>query len=103
VPRNGASVASGEVAVAGVAWAPDRGVARVEVRIDDGPWQEAELSIPISDATWVQWLYRWPAQAGRHMISVRATDGSGEVQTEERQRPPPDGATGHHVVMVSVG
>lgn len=103
VPRDGATVTAGEVAVAGVAWAPDRGVARVEVRIDDGPWHEAELSTPISDATWVQWLYRWPAQRGRYVISVRATDGAGEVQTAERQRPPPDGATGHHAVVVSVG
>ena len=63
--------------VAGVAWAPDRGVAGVEVRVDDGPWQPARTSRPISDATWVQWALSWDATPGRHRLEVRATDGDG--------------------------
>jgi DMSO/TMAO reductase YedYZ molybdopterin-dependent catalytic subunit len=54
-PRGG-QVASGAVPVAGIAWAPDRGISRVEVAVD-GAWQEACLSVLISDATWVQWVY----------------------------------------------
>jgi hypothetical protein len=60
---------------------PDRGVSRVEVRIDNGSWQEAQLRRPISSATWVQWALPWQATMGRHTIEVRATDGTGEIQT----------------------
>jgi DMSO/TMAO reductase YedYZ molybdopterin-dependent catalytic subunit len=102
VPRDGARVESGTVAIAGVAWAPDRGVAGVEVQVDEGSWEPAELSAPISDATWVQFVRRWEATAGDHVISVRATDGEGEVQTDERTRPAPDGARGHHTIRVTV-
>ena len=102
VPRRGISVKAGHVPVAGVAWAPDRGITKVEVQVDDKPWAAAELSTPISDATWVQWLYRWDATAGNHVLSVRATDGSGEVQTADVTRPAPDGARGHHTVGVVV-
>lgn len=102
VPAPGSNVAAGEVPVAGVAWAPDRGVSRVEVQVDDGSWNEAEVSAPISNATWVQWVYRWNASPGRHNLRVRATDGTGEVQTAEVTRPPPDGARGHHTIGVNV-
>jgi DMSO/TMAO reductase YedYZ molybdopterin-dependent catalytic subunit len=105
-PRGGATVAAGRVPVAGIAWAPDRGVRAVEVAVDDGPWQPAQVSVPISNATWVQWLFAWDAAsagAGTHTISVRATDGTGEVQTDQRTPPAPDGARGHHTIRVSVG
>lgn len=102
LPRAGANVAAGPVTVAGVAWAPDRGVSAVEVRIDDGPWQPATLSVPISASTWVQWTYAWDAAPGTHRVAVRATDGDGVVQTDERTAPAPDGARGHHEVRVNV-
>ena len=103
VPREGAHAAAGPVTIAGVAWAPDRGVARVEVRIDGGPWQAATLSAPISDATWVQWRMTWPATAGSHSIEVRATDGTGAIQTSDVTSPAPDGARGHHLISLVVG
>jgi DMSO/TMAO reductase YedYZ molybdopterin-dependent catalytic subunit len=102
LPRSGANLAAGPVVVAGLAWAPDRGISRVEVGID-GSWSEAALSAPISDATWVQWRFDWPATAGDHTIAVRATDGHGEVQTDRRTEPPPDGARGYHTIDVTVG
>jgi hypothetical protein len=80
----------------------DRGIQRVEVKIDDADWVEARLSAPISAATWVQWLYLWDATPGTHQITVRAVDGAGEVQTDARSNPAPDGARGHHSVGVSV-
>ena len=89
--------------IAGVAWAPDRGIASVELQIDDLDWTPATISTPISDATWVQFVHPWEATAGDHRISVRATDGDGVVQTDERTRPEPDGARGHHMIEVSVG
>jgi DMSO/TMAO reductase YedYZ molybdopterin-dependent catalytic subunit len=101
-PQDGQTVQPGTVAVAGVAWAPDRGIDRVEVQVDDGDWQEAEISTPISDATWVQWVLRWEATSGGHRIRVRATDGTGELQTAETSRPDPDGARGHHTISVQV-
>ncbi len=101
-PRPGASIAAGIIPLAGVAWAPDRGISRVEVAID-GEWREATLSVPISDATWVQWRYDWDAQPGTYEVTVRATDGAGEVQTDRRTRPAPDGARGHHAVTLQVG
>ncbi len=101
-PRAGASPSSGRVPVAGVAWAPDRGIRKVEVQVDDGAWNAAELSAPISDATWVQFVYRWPASAGEHVLRVRATDGTGTTQSSEPSRPPPDGARGYHTVRVTV-
>ena len=103
VPRSGATVPAGLVAVAGVAWAPDRGIEAVEVRVDEEPWQACELSEPLSDETWVQWKRDWQATPGRHTIQVRATDGLGDVQTADRTRPAPDGARGHHSIDVQVG
>jgi DMSO/TMAO reductase YedYZ molybdopterin-dependent catalytic subunit len=102
VPATGATIPAGPVEIAGVAWAPDRGVTRVEVRIDDGAWDAARHSVPISEATWVQWAWTWTATAGRHRIEVRATDGAGEVQTDQRSEPAPDGARGHHRISVTV-
>jgi DMSO/TMAO reductase YedYZ molybdopterin-dependent catalytic subunit len=102
VPRNGAQVKAGPVAVAGVAWAPDRGVTKVEISVDQGPWQAATLSAPISKATWVQWRYDWNAPTGLHRLEVRATDGTGDVQTDQVTPPAPDGARGHHHVDVNV-
>jgi DMSO/TMAO reductase YedYZ molybdopterin-dependent catalytic subunit len=104
-PRADTTVAAGTtVPVAGVAWAPDRGVSRVEVAIDEGEWQEAELSQPLNDATWVQWVLPWatPSESGSHQLKVRATDGTGEVQTAEVTPPAPDGARGHHTISVNV-
>lgn len=103
VPARGAGIPAGPTEVAGVAWAPDRGVARVEVRVDDGEWRAARTSRPISDATWVQWVLAWDAAPGSHSLEVRATDGKGDLQAEEPTNAAPDGARGHHRITVSVG
>ncbi|WP_320066464.1 molybdopterin-dependent oxidoreductase [Micromonospora sp. RTGN7] len=99
-PRN--RLTAGPVAVAGVAWAQHRGIRTVEVRVDQGPWQEATLAPTASVDTWVQWSWRWVATPGEHTLQVRATDADGETQTERRQRVDPDGATGWHTVKVTV-
>ncbi|MFD7974734.1 molybdopterin-dependent oxidoreductase [Streptomyces sp. NPDC059071] len=101
-PRAFGRVTAGTVAVAGVAWAQHRGISRVQVRVDEGPWQDAELGAEDSRDTWRQWLYRWPAAPGRYALTVRATDGTGAVQTERRTGTMPDGATGLHSVVVTV-
>jgi DMSO/TMAO reductase YedYZ molybdopterin-dependent catalytic subunit len=101
VPRHGDEVRAGEVTIAGVAWAPDRGISRVEISIDSGPWQACTTSQPIAPATWLQWLNRVPLAPGRHDIEVRATDGTGVVQTAETSPPAPDGARGHHNIQIT--
>ena len=102
VPRSGTSVEAGPIGVAGVAWAPGRGIRAVEVQVDDGDWQPAELGPEISDGTWRQWQWTWDAEPGGHTLRVRATDGTGEVQTSEVAPPEPDGATGWHSRKVTV-
>ncbi len=100
-PRDG-QIAAGPRAIAGVAWAPHRGVDRVEVKIGNGPWTEAELSTEISDNSWRQWKLDWDPLPGRYKLRVRATDGEGVTQTDLRQPPAPDGATGYHTIDVTV-
>ncbi len=103
VPRSGADVARGPVTFGGVAWAQNRGVKAVEVRIDDGPWQQAQLGAGYSNDAWRLWSFPWQATApGSHSITVRATDNTGAVQTEEWADPVPDGATGWHSVDFAV-
>ena len=107
VPRDGADVAQGPVTFGGVAWAQDRGVRTVEVRIDppggQGDWQQARLGASYSEDTWRLWSYDWEAtQPGQHTITVRATDNSGAVQTADVADPVPDGATGWHNVSFNV-
>jgi DMSO/TMAO reductase YedYZ molybdopterin-dependent catalytic subunit len=102
VPRRGATVPGGRTVVAGVAWAPTLGIDRVEVQVDDGPWRRAELGPAPADTSWRQWWIDWDAAPGEHRLQVRATDGTGEAQTDERRSPRPDGATGWHAVTVTV-
>ena len=101
-PTDGETLSAGNVDIDGLAWAPDRGIKGVEVQIDDGPWQAALLSRGISKATWVQWWVRWQAMPGTHVIQVRATDGTGTVQTATVASPAPSGATGYPKIQVSV-
>jgi hypothetical protein len=102
VPKSFAQVAAGKVAIGGTAWAQTRGITKVEVQIDDGPWTEAVLSTEASVVTWRQWSFEWDATPGPHYIKARATDGTGEVQTDKRADPVPDGASGWQSVMVTV-
>jgi DMSO/TMAO reductase YedYZ molybdopterin-dependent catalytic subunit len=95
VPRT-EQVPAGTLAVAGVAWAVHRGISKVEVQVDDGPWQAARLGTVPSDDTWVQWVLEWDARPGDHVVTVRATDGAGRLQPEEPADPAPDGAQGWH-------
>ncbi|MCD7440779.1 molybdopterin-dependent oxidoreductase [Streptomyces lincolnensis] len=101
-PKPFARPRTGTVMIAGVAWAQHRGVDRVEVRVDDGPWQEARLAAEDSRDTWRQWSLPWQATKGAHTLTVRATDRTGAVQTERRTRTVPDGASGWHSVVVTV-
>ncbi len=103
VPRSGARVAAGRVTVAGTAWAMHRGIEAVQVRVDDGPWQDARLAAEPSVDSWRQWVYEWESAPGPHTLTVRARSHDGEWQTEAPAPVAPDGATGHHTIAVQVG
>ena len=94
---------TGTVVSGGVAWAQERGMGRVEVRIDDGPWIEATMGPDAGIDFWRQWYTPWDATAGEHRIAVRATDLTDATQPEERTSVVPRGATGWHSISVSVG
>jgi DMSO/TMAO reductase YedYZ molybdopterin-dependent catalytic subunit len=100
VPAGG--VNAGTVAVAGVAWEQHVGISGVQVRVDGGQWNDAELADAISADTWRQWVWRWPATAGQHQLTVRAIDANGVVQTAKVADVVPNGATGLHTVDVQV-
>lgn len=103
VPKRGQQIASGATTFGGVAWAQNRGVRGVEVRIDDGPWRPAQLGDAYSNETWRLWSFGWQADSpGSHTLTVRATDNTGAVQTSDEAPTVPDGATGWHSVNFTV-
>ena len=102
VPKQGTPLSSGPQVIAGVAWAQQRGVDRVEVSIDDGPWQEAVLADELNVDTWRQWRFDWDAGPGQHVIRVRATDRTGVTQSAERVPVAPNGAEGYHTRAVTI-
>ncbi|MFO6453712.1 MULTISPECIES: molybdopterin-dependent oxidoreductase [unclassified Aeromicrobium] len=96
------AVDAGRIVVGGVAWAQGRGVAAVEVRVDDGDWQRAEFGPDGGIDYWRQWYLLWDAEPGRHTLTVRAQAADGEYQTEERATPFPDGSSGLQQIVVRV-
>jgi DMSO/TMAO reductase YedYZ molybdopterin-dependent catalytic subunit len=99
-PRAG-SITAGQNVIAGVAWAPHRGISKVEVQVDKGPWQTATLAEVASVDTWRLWSLPWNAPKGDHTLTVRATDNAGATQTSTEAPPEPDGATGWHSIGVT--
>ena len=103
VPRALARVPAGTVAIGGSAWAQTKGISKVEVQIDNGEWQAAELADEASVDTWRQWSFAWEgAAAGSHTVRVRAYDSDGKLQIEEQATPEPDGSTGWHSMTFTV-
>lgn len=93
-----------ETWIAGVAWAGERGISKVEVTVDRGKtWNEAMLKEAIGPLTWRLWAYRWTPQTGGNVtVTCRATDGNGDSQTAKSTDPHPDGASGYHSLDVNV-
>lgn len=102
VPRGGRPVPAGNVVFGGVAWAQHTGIGKVELRVNRGGWQQAELAPGISTDTWYQWKLALPLAPGQYEVQVRATDLNGVPQLEERAPVAPSGATGYHTVTVDV-
>ena len=102
VPKGFATIKAGPAVAAGVAWAQRRGISKVEVQVDDGPWRPAKLAAEDSVDTWRQWTFRWNATPGNHKLTVRATDAEGHLQTADRAAPRPNGSSGLHNTLVMV-
>lgn len=102
-PRSFELLPTGPNKFGGVAFAGARGIKQVEVSTDSGQtWQEARLRQPLGPYTWVLWSATIPLTAGEHTLLVRATDGTGAVQTDRPRSPLPDGATGWATIRVRV-
>lgn len=101
-PVIGSSVKAGRRVVAGVAWAPTRGISKVEVQVAAGPWRPATLGPALAKTTWRQWWIDWDAIPGKTTISVRATDGTGKLQSRNVVAVAPNGAEGWHTIDVNV-
>ncbi len=102
VPSGNGALKPGPAQVAGVAWAQHKGVAAVEVQVDNGPWHEARLAAVPDIDCWRQWVWQWNATPGMHQIQARATDATGYTQTSLQEPPEPNGASGYPSVMVRV-
>ena len=103
VPHDGARVSAGRVRVGGSAWQQNTGIRAVEVQLDGGGWQPADLGRPSIKDSWVQWDATLDVTPGDHQLRVRATNDDGEVQTAARAQPAPDGASGWHTISFSAG
>jgi DMSO/TMAO reductase YedYZ molybdopterin-dependent catalytic subunit len=84
------------VPIGGIAFSGARGISRVEVRVDTGPWQEAKLRSPLSETSWVIWRFDWSFEEGEHIFEVRCAEADGTPQIEDVQSNRPSGATGIH-------
>ena len=104
VPADGARLTAGDQRIAGIAYAGDRGLTKVELSTDDGgTWRPARILEPMAGK---DTMVRWEATlvlpvVANLTITVRATDGSGDIQTEEFQLPQPDGASGRDSITIS--
>jgi DMSO/TMAO reductase YedYZ molybdopterin-dependent catalytic subunit len=101
---DGDNLSAGKNPIGGIAWAPHRGIEKVEVSTDGGQtWNTARLAKQLAEDTWRLFNYDWDASPGDYTIQVRATDGNGETQTASEASPHPSGATGYHTIDVTVG
>jgi DMSO/TMAO reductase YedYZ molybdopterin-dependent catalytic subunit len=102
VPTGSTTLSPGRTPVAGVAWAQHKGIAAVEVRVDGGPWQQAQLAAAPDIDTWRQWVWEWDATPGTHLLEARATDETGYTQTAAQAQPVPNGASGYPSASATV-
>jgi len=102
-PKSFEEIDSGDTFIAGVAWAQDRGIDKVEVQIDGGDWQETKLGPSAGVDYWRQWYLPWNAESGQHTLTVRAVDQEGTVQTPAKAMPFPNGSSGYQTIITRVG
>jgi DMSO/TMAO reductase YedYZ molybdopterin-dependent catalytic subunit len=86
------------IPVGGIAYSGAKGISRVEVRVDGGEWQPAQVHEPLSELTWVLWRFDWPFEAGQHTFDVQCYTADGTLQPTDFQGVFPSGATGIHSI-----
>jgi hypothetical protein len=101
VPGNGHHLKAGRVRVGGLAWQQNTGISSVQVQLDGGGWQPATLARKNLADSWVQWVATLDAAPGHHLLTVRAVNDQGQVQTAVRADPVPNGASGWHTIGFS--
>ncbi len=102
-PKSLAEIPTGETVIGGVAWAQnDGGVTKVQVKVDGGAWADAELGPEVGNVYWRQWFYKWDATKGQHNVAARVVDADGDVQTDVRAEPFPEGSSGIHTLILRV-
>lgn len=106
LPADGSTSATRTVTAAGLAWFQGTGLSGVQVSLDGGGWQDAEVGASgradeLVDA-WAQWRVVLDAAPGQHRLRVRAVAADGTPQTGEQRDVLPDGATGWHQVDFEV-
>jgi DMSO/TMAO reductase YedYZ molybdopterin-dependent catalytic subunit len=101
-PKSFEEIDSGETFIGGVAWAQDRGIEKVELQIDGGEWQPAELGPSAGIDYWRQWYLPWDAKSGEHTLTVRAVSQEGDVQIPAKATPFPEGSSGYQQIIVRV-
>lgn len=103
-PHDGEILKLGPVSLAGVAFAGTRGISKVEYSSNGGStWNAAVFDAPLSQLTWVLWRTTWtPASEGAYRLTVRATDGTGQLQESRGSGSYPSGASGYHTISVNI-
>ena len=103
VPGARAIVPFGPIDLAGIAFAGDRGISAVEISDDGETWKPVDTIERVAPLSWAIWRFTWnPPKSGTYTLRVRATDGTGAVQTSSRRSPTPEGATGYHKLDIGV-
>ena len=85
--------APGGLRVGGVSFAGTRGIERVQIRADGGPWVDASLDQPLSPYTWTRWWAKLPVNSGAR-VEARALDRTGRWQESIPGPLFPNGVTG---------
>jgi DMSO/TMAO reductase YedYZ molybdopterin-dependent catalytic subunit len=102
-PAPGASLPMGEHRLAGIAYAGNRGISRVEYSVDAGmTWVDASFIEPaVGNDVWLRWEGAFTLDGPDPVtLMSRATDGNGVLQPEAFSLPQPDGGTGWHSITV---
>ena len=85
-PAEGADLAIGDLLIRGVAWSGAAPIARVEVSVNDGAWQEARLLSNRDRFSWHWWELTTRIDASSSVaIRARATDLTGQTQPDKAE------------------
>ncbi len=101
-PKALSSTKAGKTFIGGVAWAQGVGIDGVEVSIDGGKWEKAEIGPDGGNDYWRQWFIDWDATPGQHFLAVRATNKDGDLQSDVRMATFPEGSSGIQNISVTV-